>query len=66
MFYDVYTKAQIAVRYYEKKGKAYDVKQASDRLKQDKNLDFKLLNEVIDECYAIQKSMLKEAKKRKK
>lgn len=67
MFYDIYTKAQIAFKYYQLIGKPYEtVKQASDQWKQDANIDIDKVKEIIDEGYAIQKSMLKEAKKRKK
>lgn len=67
MFYDIYTKAQIAFKYYQLIGNPYDTpKKASDQWKQDTNIDIDKVREVIDEGYAIQKSMLKEEKKRKK
>lgn len=66
MLIEIYTKTQVAQRYYLKKGIELDPIPAYKKFYQDKKINFKLLEEVIDEGYAIQKSMLKEAKKRKK
>ena len=63
---EIYKQTQVAHRYYAKRGVKISPIQAYKRFYLDQNIDLEMLESVIDEGYALQKSMLKEAKKRKK
>lgn len=66
MIHEAYTKAEIARRYYEKRGIKLEKEPARKRFLLDKNVDLKLIDEVNDEIHREQKTMLKNVKHAKK
>lgn len=58
MIHKAYTKGVLAVRYYAKLGKVYDQDQARKQFAQEKNLNEKVLLQVLREIYSEQKEML--------
>lgn len=58
MIHEAYTKAEIARRYYEKRGIKLEKEPARKRFLLDKNIDRKLLREVFSDINKEQKTLL--------
>lgn len=58
MIHEAYTKAEIARRYYEKRGITLEKEPARKRFLLDKNIDRKLLREVFSDINKEQKTLL--------
>lgn len=58
MIHKAYTKGVLAERYYAKLGKVYNQDQARKQFAQEKNLNEKILLQVLKEIFNEQKNML--------
>lgn len=66
MLIDIFNGSQIAYRYYKEIGRPYKTpKAARDQFKQDKRIDLNVLQQVIDEGYLVQCSVIAQEIKRK-
>lgn len=59
MIHEAFTKAEIAKRYYKKRGIELDKEPARKRFLLDKNIDKSILKIVFEEVYKEQKDLLK-------
>jgi hypothetical protein len=59
MIHEAFIKAEIAKRYYKKRGIELENEPARKRFLLDKNIDKAVLKQVIDEVYKQQKALLK-------
>ena len=66
VLHEAFFKAEIARRYYKKRGIELEKEPARKRFLLDKNVDLKLIDEVNDEIHREQKTMLKNVKHAKK
>jgi len=61
MIHEAFTKAEIAIRYYSivVPGRTFTNEQARKRFLLDKNVDLKIIRQIIDVIYSEQKRLLK-------